>query len=237
MEWVGGTKKVITLIDELIKSGNLINVYSEEYFKSFNTTDINPKVYQRLIKDHGNEFIGHLLIGCFHGDNGHKLRDLLYQYEPATHENRWDYTCDCFVFINLKKQLIMYMGITGRKRHYNEFIVGDSNNSYNDFEKHDHLGIISRFRDLMENEFAYYLNQLYYDSYPNEYYEYVLGKNGRYHSEYDVDDIEEDSDDGYTKEELDKNIQESEEWVENANETEKILKRFFPEFSQSNIFE
>jgi uncharacterized protein YjgD (DUF1641 family) len=65
MEWVGGTKKVITLIDELIKSGNLINVYSEEYFKSFNTTDINPKVYQRLIKDHIENEVTTITITMF----------------------------------------------------------------------------------------------------------------------------------------------------------------------------
>ena len=40
MEWVGGTKKVITLINELEKDGSLLNVYSNEVFNNPNIKEL-----------------------------------------------------------------------------------------------------------------------------------------------------------------------------------------------------
>jgi hypothetical protein len=70
-----------------------------------------------------------------------------------------------------------------------------------------------------------------------ELYGYVLGANGLYHSEYDVDDIEKDSDKGFTKEELGEKIKKAEEKEKIIADEMQYLQQYFPKFSIDYIYE
>lgn len=236
MEWVGGTKEAVELINELLKSGDLINYYSYDWF---NSSDINSHrsrhILDDIIEEHGNDCLNHLLIGCFH-DNDGKLRTLIELSTAVQGDERWNYTNDCFTFINLKTQSILYMGITTRKRHYHEFMI--NGDDLEDFEMLDHHNIVSEFREIVEDELAENMNQLHYNGwYSSELYEYVLGANGLYHSEYDVDDIEKDSEEGFTKEELDEKIKDAEEKEKIIADEMQYLQQYFPKFSTDYIYE
>jgi hypothetical protein len=161
MEWVGGTKEAVELINELLKSGDLINYYSYDWS---NSSDINSYRSRHILEDiteeHGNDCLNHLLIGCFHG-NDEKLRILIELSTAVQDEERWNYTSDCFAFINLKTQSILYMGITARKRHYHEFMINGDENE--DFETLDHHQVVSEFREIVEDRLAENMNQLHYN--------------------------------------------------------------------------
>jgi hypothetical protein len=130
------------------------------------------------------------------------------------------------------------MGITARKRHYTEFIIGKERGNDDNFDHLDVLGIISDFRTVVEDDIAHNMNQLHYNGLTsNEYWEYALGANGLYHSEYDVEDIEEDSEEGLTKDELDNLIQAAESREKEIKNAESFLQTYFPKFSTENINE
>jgi hypothetical protein len=80
MEWIGGSEEARELIIELQKSGDLIDVYSEEGLANNGIEEYFSLNLNQLVKEHGDKFIHHLLIGCFHDSY---LSSLVELYEPT----------------------------------------------------------------------------------------------------------------------------------------------------------
>ena len=238
MEWIGGTDEAKKLINELIKSGDLINYYSYDWFNSLDRTSHRSKNHlDEIINFQGTDCLNHLLIGCFH-DNDDRVMKLLNLSSAFRKNYQTDFICDCFAFINLYTQSILYMGIAPNKRHYQEILITHNGTLADDFEELDYHRIIYEFRESVKENLADSMNKIYFNGDSSEYYSnLILGKNGLYHDEHDVDEIEEDSEDGMTKEELDRHIKFAEDNEQIIEEELIYLRMYFPKFSTDYIFE
>lgn len=156
MEWVGGTKKVIHLINELEKDGALLNFYSKEVFDNPNIKELLNHSLDELQKEHGKTFLNHLFIGCFHSSNLHLLINSFKpcdEYFKRCYLHEYYDTRPCFGIINLHTQSICLLNIGNRKGHlYEDYFNKSMKNlekTKDQFEKLDYIGIVEDIRDSM----------------------------------------------------------------------------------------
>ena len=241
MEWIGGTDEAKKLINELIKSGDLINVYSEAYFKKRNDNDFYPKRLSELIKEHGDEFLNHLLVGCFH-ENHEGMMSLLNlcgvneedEDTILSHHN-----APSFLFINLLTQEIVIFGLWKRKAQTIEAMIYSSGKASNlEFEDLDYLGVVESIRE----DFEKIADGIYptKDGLSEGELDWLYkGKNGNYFRDEDEANTvaEDDEDEGITQEEIDERFEvlQDAEWLREA--AEYRLKFYCSKFSIDYLWE
>jgi hypothetical protein len=239
MKLVDGSPEAMKLINDLKKSGALIDVYSKEYFQKRDDDDFNPDLFDELLKEHGDEFENHLLIGCFHSDHSGMMSilDLVgiteddnpilsYPNEPS------------FLIINLRTQAILYFGMFKRKAQTIEKVIYSTGKfSTDDFEDLDHLGVIDSIREYFE-EVANGLRPTLDGLTEGELGELFKGKNGNFfREEEDAENVDKDDEyEGITQERIDERYSELKSAQDKREEGEYCLQRFFPEFSFDSMY-
>jgi hypothetical protein len=169
MEWVGGTKEAVELIDELQKEGSLMNFYSKEVFERSGIQEIlDGETLGDLIFNYGSTFLNHLLVGCYHSSNLNLLLNLFKpckDYFDHCYVHKYYDTRPCFAIINLKTKSVCLMSIGNRKGHYYEDYFNLSmkhlDKSKEKFEEYDHAGIVNILRESLET-IANVMNKLTY---------------------------------------------------------------------------
>jgi len=169
MEWVGGTKKVITLINELEKDGSLLNVYSNEVSNNPNIKELYDKSLEELQQKYGKKFLNHLLIGCFHSSNLNLLINSFKacgKYFNECYLHGYYDTRPCFGIINLRTKSICLINVGNRKGHlyedYFNLSMKNLDKTKDEFEKLDYIGIVGDIRNSMTvitnimNKMSYY---------------------------------------------------------------------------------
>jgi hypothetical protein len=158
MEWIGGTKKAKNLINALQNDGFLINLYSKEVLEKPSIQEIfDQDKLDGLIEQHGNKYLNHMLVGCFHSSNLDTLINLFApckEYFDNCYKHKYYDTRPCFAVINLKTKTVCIMSIGNRKGHYYEdYFVAFNNNldiTKSKFEEYDFLGIVKIIRESLE---------------------------------------------------------------------------------------
>jgi len=239
MEWLGDTEEVKKLINELLKSEDLINVYSEDYFQKRNDSEFNLEILEELKKENGDEFLNHLLVGCFHGnhENLMKLVHLLGINEKE-HPVLMSYNAPSFVFINLKTQNILIFGLWKRKaKTIEKIIYSSSQYSNQDFEDLDYLGVVESVREDFE-EIANGICPALDGLSEEELDELYKGRNGNYFREEDeANEVDKhDEDEGITQEEIAERYEELKEAECLMEDAEYSLQYFFPKFTIANFW-
>ena len=103
MDYVGGTKEAIALLNRLEKAGCLISVYTKEHIDDLSDEGLIAESYEALIAQHGEDFTDHLLL--MHTLGWSKdLRQRFVKVFPAI-ENAWTDEFLSFIFINLSNFL------------------------------------------------------------------------------------------------------------------------------------
>ena len=168
MEWIGGTRKAVNLIDQLQKNSSLINFYSKEVFDRPQIQELFEISFNDLLSQHDDDFSNHLLIGCFHQSYLNLLTDLFKpckEYFKQCYRYKYYDTRPCFVIINLKTKSVCLMSIGNRKGHYYEdyFNVSmkDLDKVKENFSLLDHARVINTLRDSLE-EIARVMNGISY---------------------------------------------------------------------------
>ena len=240
MEWIGGTKKAKKLINELIKSGDLIDVYSKEYFLKRNDDEFNLETFEELITKNGDEFLHHILVGCFHGDHD-KLMKLISLVEIDKYKGMvlMGHNAPSFLFINLRTQEIIVFGLWRRKAQTIESMIYSSGYASNiEFEELDYLNIVENIREEFED--------IARGIYPTkdglsigELDELYKGKNGNFFYDEDEANVvdENDEDEGITQIEVDERYEELNYARELREEGESRLHYYFPCFSIDYLWE
>jgi len=229
MEWVGGTKEAKQLIEELQKSGDLIDVYSDEYFKKRNDDEFYPDRLKELIKKHGYEFLHHLLIGCFHSDHENLMKLVnLVNINDQDRTILMSHNAPSLVFINLKTQSILCFGLWKRKAQTIEKIIYTSSiGRYENFEKLDHLNIVDEIREAFE-EIARGIYPTLNGLSQGELDDLYEGQNGNFFRDEYEDDGENE---GMTQEEVDERNEELTYAKELRENGEYRIQKFFSKFT------
>ena len=239
MEWVGGTKEAREIINELLKSGNLIDVYSKEYFKKRNDDEFYPERLNELIKEYGDELLHHLLVGHFqeNHDGVMSLLNLCGINEDEDSILSPD-NAPTFLFINLKTQSILLLGLWKRKAQTIEGLIYSTGKfSSSNFEELDYLFVVEEIRDAFEDVSRGIYPTL--DGYSEGELEcLVKGKNGNFFSdEDDANEVDENDDsEGITQEEIDERYKELKDAEELREDAKHRLQKFFPEFTNDDFW-
>ena len=239
MEWLGDTEEVKKLINELLKSEDLINVYSEDYFQKRNDSEFNLEILEELKKENGDEFLNHLLVGCFHG-NHENLMTLVHLLgiNEKEHPVLMSYNAPSFVFINLKTQNILIFGLWKRKaKTIEKIIYSSSQYSNHDFEDLDYLGVVESVREDFK-EIANGICPALDGLSEEELNELYKGRNGNYFREEDeANEVDKhDEDEGITQEEIAERYEELKEAECLMEDAEYSLQYFFPKFTIANFW-
>lgn len=239
MEWLGDTEEVKKLINDLLKSEDLINVYSEDYFQKRNDSEFNLEILEELKNENGDDFLNHLLVGCFHG-NHENLMKLIHSL--GIDENEYpvlmSYNAPSFLFINLKTKNILIFGLWKRKAKTIEKIIYLSGQYSNqDFENLDYLGVV----DSVREDFEEVANGIYpgLDGLSEgELEDLYKGKNGNYFREEDeANEVDKhDEDEGITQQEVAERYEELKEAECLMEDAEYSLQHFFPKFTIANFW-
>jgi hypothetical protein len=236
MEWIGGTDEAKKLIAELQKDGSLLNFYSKEVLEMPKIQDIFGDIsIEDLEKEHDDEFLNHLLVGCFHG-NHEKLIKLIHLVDIDKNEKSalLSHNAPSFAFINLKTKDIIIFGLWKRKaRTFESKIYSSAKVSNLEFEDLDHLGIIKDIRESF-NEVARGMRPTLDGLSKGELDYLYKGKNGNFFRD---EDEENDENDGLTQEDVDERYEELNYAAEVREDGEYRLKFYFPQFSIDNLWE
>jgi len=236
MEWIGGSEEARELIIELQKSGDLIDVYSEEGLANNGIEEYFSLNLNQLVKEHGDKFIHHLLIGCFHDSY---LSSLVELYEPTEEYLNNPYEAKSIVAIlNLNIKAILLIGISSRKKHYVEkYYFLNPKHKEKDFLKLDHIGVINKFRSSV-SKMADGMNTQNYIPGSDDLYNAVIGKNGNWYLESESDNAGSDDEDlGMAEETLNNLKSEFEDAEEEIVEGRYFLSNFFPKFDTVYVYE
>jgi hypothetical protein len=234
MQWIGGTQKARILIDELLKSGDLIDFYSEDYFKKINNEEFNINVLNTLIKLRGDSFLHHLLIASFHSNNTGVMSLLNLCGISGSNNNLLNRENEpSFLFINLKTQQILLLGLWKRKANTIESLIYSASKYLeNNFQDLDYLRIVDTFRNGLEliAEGIYPTLDGYSDSELNLLYK---GNNGNYfEDEKEANETPKDRFDlGMTQNEINERYEELEKAAQSKRIGEESLQLFFSEFT------
>lgn len=236
MEWIGGTDEAKKIIEELQKDGSLLNFYSKEVLEMPNIQDIFGDIsIDDLEKEHGDEFLNHLLVGCFH-ENHEKLMKLIHLVDIDKNKNAalMSHNAPSFAFINLKTKDIIIFGLWKRKaRTFESKIYSSEKVSNLEFEDLDHLGIIKDIRESFD-EVARGIYPTLDGLSECELNDLYKGKNGNFFSD---EDEENDENDGLTQEDVDERYEDLNYAAEVREDGEHHLKYYFPKFSIDNLWE
>jgi len=232
MKLIDGTPEAMKLINELKASGDLIDVYSEEYFKKRNDDEFNKNSFRDLIKKHGDEFTHHLLVGCFH-ENTEKMMSLLelVGINESSDPILMRHNAPSFIFINLKTQSILCFGMWKRKAQtIKKFLYPPDIGLDKNFESLDYMKVINWIREGQE-EVARGIHPTLDGLSMGELEDLCKGKNGNYfYSEDEANEVDpNDEDEGISSEEIDERCSELNYAFETQEEGEYQLQYFFPQ--------
>jgi len=234
MKLIDGTPEAMKLINELKASGDLIDVYSEEYFKKRNDDEFNAESFHDLIKKHGEEFTHHLLVGCFH-ENTEKMMSVLELagVNDSTNPILMRHNAPSFIFINLKNRTILCFGMWKRKAQTIESFLYPPNIGLDkNFELLDYMKVINWIREGQE-EIARGIHPSLDGLSMGELDDLYKGKNGNYfYDEDEGNDVDpKDEDEGISQDEINERRSELDYAEEIKEEGEYQLQYFFPQVS------
>ncbi|BDT75803.1 hypothetical protein [Polynucleobacter sp. KF022] len=117
MKISGGTSAALDLIKRLKESGHLIDVYSKEWMSKANNAAFNEKVFDKLVKLHGDRFTHHLLVVSLSDYNKEIEQGFLDVYPRLSKVLSDGVHLPNFLFINLYTQQLLVVGL-GRKNSF-----------------------------------------------------------------------------------------------------------------------
>ena len=109
MDYIGGTKDAVALLNRLEKIGCLVSVYTKDHIDTLWSEGLISESYDELIAQHGEDFTDHLLLLNMHGWSK-EIAGKFLKIFPAI-ENAWQPDALSFIFINLRSRTMIGFGL------------------------------------------------------------------------------------------------------------------------------
>ena len=170
MDYVGGTKEAVALLNRLEKAGSLVSVYTKEHIDDLFDEGLIGDAYESLVAQHGEDFTDHLLLMHTHGW-GKDLSQRFVKVFPAI-ENAWTDEFLSFIFVNLRSQTMIGFGLgaggdflaidieSGDPIHWRELDIELDTQEAHEFCRLDFANVVYRFADAFD-DMGYFVNALY----------------------------------------------------------------------------
>jgi hypothetical protein len=262
MKVTKASKKAQDLLNELARSGNMVDVYSRSFFdrqpnvKDEPNAPFNQEGYQYILDDYENNLdsdekpVGHLLLINFDGLNDHLKKALIELYEPLVKLIDDGKHNPDFLMINIYTKQILCDGLGRKNRLFAiDATTGKTINAFNllggpytaedidyidRFTQHDVYECVS---DLVHALYSLGLAMYNYDSAPEkDALENSLKSGPDNFGIYYLKDITgEILDDEYSKEEIIELLDQMvESEIEGVNSM-RLINVFFPECCQGDL--
>lgn len=245
----GGTPEAIALINQLKKSGNLIDVYDRERIQSEEAPYlVTSEMMDEFDKKYGTEYHHHLLAIFI--DDSVDIQELISVYPDFAEVFNSEVYEPSLIFINLATQQVYACTRTRKGRTTNTFIPHPSGikeigsvlkSMYRDehaeerndiLRKLDYAGVIDILDDALGTiSSADY--DLVYREIDSGHIQDMLArgpsKHGVYIKDSWGDEEDDEQEDGITQDELDDAIEEIEDLESDLTDAIEVFSKFFPE--------
>ncbi|MEI6116387.1 MAG: hypothetical protein WCP99_17700 [Burkholderiales bacterium] len=241
MDYVGGTKEAVALLNRLEKAGCLISVYTKEHIDDLSDEGLIAESYEALVAQHGEDFTDHLLLMHTHGWSK-DLSQRFVKVFPAI-ENAWTDDFLSFIFINLRSQTMIGFGLgaggeffaidieSGHPIHWRELDIELDTAEAHEFCLLDFANIVYRFADAFD-DMGYFVNELYQLPYSAEDLYAALENGPDDEGHYSVSGIGTE----LTLADIDAKRAELEDLIDSLEQSAEMMQVFFPDLNIPDLY-
>lgn len=241
MDYIGGTKEAVSLLNRLEKKGCLISVYTQEHIDDLYDEGLIAESYAELIAEHGEDFTDHLLLMHTHGWSDDTRKKFLKVFPSI--ENAWKTDFLSFIFINLRSRTMIGFGLgpgrqffavdieSGKPIHWRELDIELDTQEAHDFCALDFGNIVYRFADAFD-DMGYFVNELYQLPYSAEDLYAALENGPDDDGHYGVAGIG----DALTLDDIDGKRKELEDLIDSLEQSAEMIQVFFPELNITELY-
>ena len=241
MDYIGGTKDAVALLNRLEKIGCLISVYTKDHIDTLWGEGLISESYEELIAQHGEDFTDHLLLLHTHGWSK-EIAGKFLKIFPAI-VNAWEPDPLSFIFINLRSRTMIGFGLgpkgkfsaidieSGKPIHWRELDIELDTAEAHEFCVLDFANIVYRFADAFD-DMGYFVNELYQLPYSAEDLYAALESGPDDDGHYSVSGIGA----GLTLADIDAKRAQLEDLIDSLEQSAEIIEVFFPELSIPDLY-
>ena len=241
MDYIGGTKDAVALLNRLEKHDSLISIYTKEHIDALWYEGLVAQSYDELIAQHGEDFTDHLLLLHTHGW-GKELTAKFLKIFPAI-ENAWEPDALSFVFINLRSRTMIGFGLgdkgeffaidvgSGKPIHWRELDIELDTAEAHEFCALDFANIVYRFADAFD-DMGYFVNELYQLPYSAEDLYAALESGPDDDGHYSVSGIDAE----LTLVDIDALRGQLEDLIDSLEQSAEMIQVFFPALSIPDLY-